>query len=95
MAPPLIVDGAGNPAPELQVRTNPDDYNESGVQETHAATTAEACREMARRYQKEGRKISLKDIRESGDPNLPYLCVFEGADAVEGYYQNDRYGKDN
>lgn len=99
MAPPLIVDGAGNPAPELQqpmaATTNPDDkYNEPGVRESHFVSSEAECYKMAQKFRQDGRKLELKRTARSGNVQMPFLCVFEGEDAVDGYYQDRRYERD-
>jgi hypothetical protein len=99
-----IVDGYGNPAPELQqqpssempMQSNDDEelYNEPGVREVHAAASRQDCYKMLERFQKEGRKLKLK-VKPTDNAELPYACIFEGADASLEYFRDRRYEKES
>jgi len=95
-APPLIVDGYGNPAPELQqapvMPINNDDLsNVPGEREVHAAGSEEDCYKMLKRFKAEGRDLKLRVEFSTGE--LPVRCIFEGADAEAEYYRDRRYEK--
>jgi hypothetical protein len=65
-------------------------YNIPGVRETHAAASEEACQEMLVRFRREGRtRLRLRTAPASG--TLPVLCIFEGADAQVGTFDDHRY----
>ncbi|MGG6264184.1 hypothetical protein ACQ4M3_01105 [Leptolyngbya sp. AN03gr2] len=68
-----------------------DPGNIEGQRETHAVATRSACREMEKRFQQQGRRVTLSEILDSGNPRDPlrFVCVFQGKDATPGYY--DRY----
>ncbi len=68
-----------------------DPGNISGKQETHGVTKSSACKEMEQKFQRQGRRVRLVDVRRSTNRGavLRYICVFEGEDATPGYY--DRY----
>lgn len=51
------------------------------VREWHCATNKKACVEMEERFKKEGLRIHLVDILETGDRNLKVACIFDGPDA--------------
>ncbi len=51
------------------------------VREWHCATTKEACFEMEARFKKEGLRIHLADMENSGDNLLKVACIFDGIDA--------------
>lgn len=53
--------------------------------EWHAAATPGSCFDIEARFQREGRKVHLADTKLTGDPSLPFACVFEGEDADPEY----------
>ena len=75
---------------QRNTQENRHQYNEPGIQETHAAATEEACRDMARRFKREGRNVQLVQVL-TGKGTLPYTCVFAGSDAQTGYFDEKRY----
>jgi hypothetical protein len=93
---PNVVDGYGNPAPELQptpvmpINSN-DSSNVPGQREVHAAASEADCYKMLRRFQAEGRDLKLRV--EFGTGKLPVRCIFEGPDAEAEYYRDRRYEK--
>lgn len=64
------------------------DYNVPGRRESHFATTSAGCNAMLKRFQNEGRRLTLRRI-------MPVkggvLCIFEGPDADPSYYDENRY----
>jgi hypothetical protein len=75
--------------------TNPDDrYNVPGLRESQAVASEVDCYKMAQKFRQDGRKLELKRTSRSGDAQLPFLCVFEGEDAVDGRYQDKRYERE-
>jgi hypothetical protein len=67
-----------------------DPANVPGKRETHAVANSGICDEMLRNFQRQGRRLKLVERRYVGG-QLPYLCIFEGADAQPGYYDDNRY----
>jgi hypothetical protein len=76
-----------------KMHSESENVNIPGQQEVHAAATESDCYEMAKRFRKEGRKLVLKKVESSSGTDLPYLCIFEGEDAQEGYFDDRRYEK--
>jgi|GEM_PF-6707066 len=88
MAPPLIVDGAGNPAPELsQSQALPVTLSAMAwsaateTREWHGAVTRSDCDRLEKALKDQGLDIRLVDRKPTGDPNLPVACIFDGKDA--------------
>ncbi|MBN8561072.1 MAG: hypothetical protein J0L70_11145 [Leptolyngbya sp. UWPOB_LEPTO1] len=67
-----------------------DPGNVEGQRETHAVSSRADCDTMLRNFQKQGRQLRLVERRYVGG-NLPYLCIFEGADAQPEYFDDNRY----
>lgn len=69
-----------------------DPGNIPGKQETHGATQRSACKEMERKFHRQGRRVRLARVIRSTNPGavLRFICVFEGADATPGYYDQYR-----
>ena len=65
----------------------------SPVQETHGAVSQQTCYEMEAKFQRDGRRIRLVDTRRSTNPGavLRWICIFEGEDADQGYFEEKRY----
>jgi hypothetical protein len=63
------------------------------AQETHGAVSQQKCRDMAAKFKQQGRRIKLVDIQRSTNPGavLQYICIFEGEDAQQGYFEDTRY----
>jgi hypothetical protein len=101
-AQPSVIDGYGNPAPELSqqptsqmpMQSNDDEYNIAGMREIHAAASEEDCYKMMERFRKEGRNLELR-IRSRRQGDLPYSCIFEGPDAQLDYFRDRRYEKES
>lgn len=73
MAPPLI-DGYGNPAPELNVLDNPDEQQEEWTEGILADSQAEAdrrCQQMAESY-----KVNFVKAQRRTAKGKTYDCVF-------------------
>lgn len=68
-------------------------YNEPGKREVHAVSSPQLCREMAERFKMQGRNIKLVRIARTATPMLRYDCIFEGPDAVEGWFHDRRGGR--
>lgn len=68
-------------------------YNEPGKVETHAVTHPNLCRQMEQKFIMQGRKLRLHRIRRTMNPGLRYDCEFKGEDAVEGWFNDRRYGR--
>lgn len=68
-----------------------DPGNVPGQRETHGVTQRSACRDMERKFKREGRNIQLVNVVRSKNTNatLKFICIFGGPDAEVGYY--DRY----
>ena len=89
--------GGGNsgsytaPAPAKNLA--PIQASPSPVQETHGAVSQQTCYEMEAKFQRDGRRIRLMDTRRSTSPGaiLRWICVFEGEDADQGYFEEKRY----
>lgn len=62
-------------------------------QETHGAVSQQTCRDMAARFKQNGRRVELVDTRRSTNPGaiLKWICIFEGEDADQGYFEDKRY----
>jgi hypothetical protein len=101
-APPLILDGYGNPAPELQqaqqaTQETPKSYMEwNSAEETrewHAAASRADCDRLEKALKEKGLDIRMVDRKSTGDPNLPWACIFEGNDADPNAvrFQDRRY----
>ncbi|MGG6295262.1 hypothetical protein ACQ4M4_12805 [Leptolyngbya sp. AN02str] len=73
----------------------PHEVNIPEQQEVHGATSAAACQQMERTFILQGRNLRLKEIRRNdankGGGVLTHLCVFEGTDAQDSYFQDRRY----
>jgi hypothetical protein len=80
-APPLIVDGYGNPAPELSQPQYLAWSAETETREWHGAVTQRDCKRLEKALKDKGLDIKLVDMQSTGNPNLPVACIFEGADA--------------
>ncbi len=76
---------AGTGAVKMQ-----DPGNIEGVQETHGVTERKKCQEMAEKFKRQGRKVTLKEVKRNLNPGatLQYICIFVGEDAQVGYYQD-------
>jgi hypothetical protein len=75
-APPSVIDGYGNPAPELN------QWNASEeTREWHGAATERDCDRIEKALKDQGLDINLSEIQSTGDPKLPWACIFEGNDA--------------
>jgi hypothetical protein len=73
------------------IRTG-DHENKPGVQETHGVTSAGQCDQMAEKFRRQGRKVTLKrKVRNDSGGLLTWICVFEGPDAQIGYYRDNRH----
>lgn len=70
-----------------------ENHNIPGQVEIHNAATEEGCRDMARRFKREGRRLTLRKIEFVGG-QLPFKCEFVGEDATDNYYGDDRYETD-
>jgi hypothetical protein len=88
MAPPLIVDGAGNLAPELsqsQVSPVPPGAMAwSPAEETrewHGAVSQKDCDRVEKALKDKGLDVDLVDIEATGNPQMPWACIFDGQDA--------------
>jgi hypothetical protein len=98
--PPPVIDGYGNPAPELQgqYQETPTDqvmaWNASDeTREWHGAVSRSDCDRIEKALQNKGLDIYLADRQPTGDPNLPWACIFEGNDADPSAprFQDRRY----
>jgi hypothetical protein len=91
MAPaPSVVDGYGNPAPELSRM----EWNASEeTREWHGAASRADCDRIEKALKDKGLDINLADRQPTGDPNLPWACIFEGKDADPNAarFQDRRY----
>jgi hypothetical protein len=76
--------------PNQQMARDPG--NVSGQQETHGVVNRSDCSELERKFQNQGRRIRLVDRIRSTNPGaaLQWICVFEGEDAQEGYFDDNR-----
>ncbi|BAY58531.1 hypothetical protein NIES2135_54040 [Leptolyngbya boryana NIES-2135] len=101
---PVPVGGGGSGYSDAPSRSAPiappafniseDPGNIPGQREVHYAATEQGCQDMARRFKNEGRQLRLRKTERVGGP-LSWKCVFEGSDATDNYYGDDRYGRDN
>lgn len=68
-----------------------DPGNLGGVRETHGVVNRRDCDKLEQTFLKQGRRIQLVDRIRSKNrgATLQWICVFEGEDAMPGYY--DRY----
>jgi hypothetical protein len=99
--PPPVVDGYGNPAPELQQEQYPETLRDSVMEwnaseetrEWHAAASRRDCDRIEQALKDQGLDIYLADRQPTGDPNLPWACIFEGKDADPNAprFQDRRY----
>jgi hypothetical protein len=77
-------------------QNNDGDYNQPGKREVHYVATREDCDRMARRFELQGRKISLVEKSINNLPTgkinpLKWKCVFEGEDAGDSTFDDHRY----
>lgn len=68
-----------------------DDYNIPGVREVHAVSDISQCQQMSQNFKAQGIRLRLTRAKPTGDPNLRYLCIFEGPDAIANRFAEDRY----
>lgn len=54
---------------------------EEPVQEVHAAVSPQGCKALEKRLKQMGLRIRLVEAINTGMGDLPYDCIFEGADA--------------
>jgi hypothetical protein len=89
-AQPSMIDGYGNPAPELSRM----EWNASEeTREWHAAVSRKDCDRIEQALKDKGLDIYLADRQPTGDPKLPWACIFEGKDADPNAsrFQDRRY----
>lgn len=64
--------------------------------ETHGSVNSAGCKAMEKRFKEAGRRIKLIDTRRNPyNGTLRYLCIFQGEDAQQGYFQDARFPGDN
>lgn len=65
----------------------------SPIQETHGVVSRETCYKMEGDFQQQGRRIRFVRVNKSTSPGavLQYVCIFEGEDADQGYFEEKRY----
>ena len=81
------------PAPAKNLAPIQASPSPSPIQETHGAVSQQTCYEMEANFQRQGRRVTLVDTRRSTNPGaiLRWICVFEGEDADQGYFEEKRY----
>jgi hypothetical protein len=92
---------AARPTPPGAFYT-PDDnflyYNEEG-QEVHGAVSRADCYEMERKFRRQGRRLKLVDVQKNKynlkGGVLRYLCIFEGDEAVDNWFDDNRQQQEN
>jgi hypothetical protein len=83
-----VLDGYGNPAPELN------QWNASEeTREWHGAVSRADCDRIEKALKAKGLDIYLSERKPTGDPNFPWACIFEGndADPNAARFQDRRY----
>ncbi|KAM3112781.1 hypothetical protein [Phormidesmis sp. 146-33] len=65
----------------------------SPIQETHGVVSRQNCYDMEAKFKRQGRRVTLKRVEQSTNPGavLQYICIFEGEDAEQGYFEEKRY----
>lgn len=65
----------------------------SPAQETHGVVNQQNCYDMEARFQRQGRRVRLVETRRSANSGaiLRWICIFEGEDADQGYFEEKRY----
>lgn len=96
--------GAVAPAPSRPLAP-PVDYSQQSDPfagyETHGAVNPQACRRMAERFLREGRRVRLIRIAPNpfnkGGGVLRYICIFDGEDAspTATPFEDNRFPKDD
>ena len=81
------------PAPAKNLAPIQASPSPSSVQETHGVVSRKTCYEMEENFQQQGRRIRLVRVDRSISPGavLQYICIFEGEDADQGYFEEKRY----
>ena len=81
------------PAPAKNLAPIQASPSPSPIQETHGAVSQQTCYEMEATFQNQGRRIRLVDTRRSTNPGavLRWICVFEGEDVDQDYFEEKRY----
>lgn len=67
--------------------------NIPGQVEIHYASTENGCYAMQKRFRQEGRRLRMRRPQNVGG-SLPWKCTFDGPDATDDYYGENRYGRD-
>lgn len=70
-----------------------ENVNIPGQIEKHGVVNAQQCKEMETRFKQQGRNVKLTRVERNLSPGatLRFICVFEGDDAEEGYFEDTRY----
>jgi hypothetical protein len=97
MVPPPILNNDQGIYPTPQYEETPRSYMEwnasEETREWHGAASRSDCDRLEKALKDQGLDINLAERQPTGDPNLPWACIFEGKDADPNAarFQDRRY----